>query len=105
MIERNKESHVQSLVELQQEIKSLKTLLLSRGGPASPGGLSTPVVPAKPSIPAWQLTGANHLGSSSLPASPPTLPGTSLYPIQNSSPASSKGKEVETAQVNDSEQA
>ncbi|KAF5313964.1 hypothetical protein D9611_006860 [Ephemerocybe angulata] len=55
MIEKNKESQTQSLGELQQELKSLKALLLSRG----PTTASTPSTPlpmlGRPSIPAWQL--------------------------------------------------
>jgi len=58
MIEKNKESQTHSLAELQQELKSLKALLLSRGP-----GLSTPTtLPAltgRPSIPAWQLASTN----------------------------------------------
>jgi len=54
MIEKNKESQTQTLSELQQELKSLKALLLSRG----PNN-NTPVSPlpilGRPSIPAWQL--------------------------------------------------
>ena len=56
MIEKNKESQTQSLSELQQELKSLKALLLSRG----PNNINnTPASPlpalGRPSIPAWQL--------------------------------------------------
>lgn len=57
MIDKNKESQTNSLAELQQELKSLKALLLSRG-PSFPS--STSPAPAlsnfgRPSIPAWQL--------------------------------------------------
>ncbi|KAI0756640.1 hypothetical protein C8Q80DRAFT_1340485 [Daedaleopsis nitida] len=54
LIDKNKESHNQSLAELQQELKSLKALLLSRG-PSMSTGPSTPILPGKPAIPAWQL--------------------------------------------------
>ncbi|KAI6136699.1 hypothetical protein F5141DRAFT_1185604 [Pisolithus sp. B1] len=65
MIENNKEAQKQSLLELQQELKSLKALLLSRGGTLS----STPSTPlpalaGKPSIPSWQLSGASPTPSS-----------------------------------------
>jgi peroxin-14 len=53
MIEKNKESQNQSLAELQQELKSLKALLLSRG--SGPAVSPMPVLPTRPSIPAWQL--------------------------------------------------
>ncbi|EJD03873.1 uncharacterized protein FOMMEDRAFT_106129 [Fomitiporia mediterranea MF3/22] len=80
MIEKNKESQSQSLGELQQELKSLKALLLSRG-PAYPTAPS-PSLPSfvgRPSIPAWQLTGN---GSSD----PPVVPAPS-----NSAPPSTNG--------------
>ena len=55
MIEKNKETHNQSLAELQQELKSLKALLLNRGTSIS----STPSSPlpmvGRPAIPSWQL--------------------------------------------------
>jgi len=53
MIEKNKETQSQSLSELQQELKSLKALLLSRG----PGSIPSSPLPVlgRPSIPAWQL--------------------------------------------------
>jgi peroxin-14 len=99
MIERNKEHHTQSLNELQQEVKSLKALLLNRptGLQASPSPLSPT---ARPSIPAWQLAGstttnmrAGAAGSSveSAPTavSPPTVP--SVPPVFSNG----KGKEVE----------
>jgi len=93
MIDRNKEHHTQSLNELQQEVKSLKTLLLNRptGMPSSPH----PVAPlARPSIPAWQLgassTTTNSPGVLDLPAT-----GTSLL----ISEGNGKGKEVDTNTV------
>ncbi|KAF8168038.1 hypothetical protein B0H34DRAFT_804053 [Crassisporium funariophilum] len=55
MIEKNKDSQNQSLNELQQELKSLKALLLSRG-PSVSSMPSTPIpLLGRPSIPAWQL--------------------------------------------------
>lgn len=91
MIEKSKESHSQSLAELQQELKSLKALLLSRG-PGTPSGMATPTIPPKPSIPAWQLTGSPHVNSAtslSLPASP-GAPVATTPTLSNG-----KGKEVE----------
>ena len=76
MLEKNKEAQAQGLAELQQELKSLKTLLLSRGPPVSASGTSTPPsLPAftgRPSIPAWQLAGTEAPGSTT-----PTAPVTS----------------------------
>lgn len=91
MIEKSKESHSQSLAELQQELKSLKALLLSRGS-GTPSGMATPIIPPKPSIPAWQLQGSSHVTSAtslSLPASP----GAPAATIP--APTNGKGKEVE----------
>ena len=87
MIEKNKEGHSQSLAELQQELKSLKALLLSRG-PGSVSGATTPIIPSKPSIPAWQLAGSNHYSNTSL--SLPASPRASAIPTANG-----KGKEVD----------
>lgn len=92
MIEKNKESQNQSLNELQQELKSLKALLLNRG----PAISSTPVSPlpllARPSIPAWQLASStpqtNGVDSSSMASAPPTVP-------LNTNIVNGKGKEVE----------
>ncbi|KAF8446010.1 hypothetical protein L210DRAFT_3610558 [Boletus edulis BED1] len=57
MIEKNKETQKQSLAELQQELKSLKALLLSRGPNALTSSPSTPLlaISGRPSIPSWQL--------------------------------------------------
>ncbi|THH06819.1 hypothetical protein EW145_g3828 [Phellinidium pouzarii] len=66
MIEKNKESQTQSLSELQQELKSLKALLLSRG-PSQPTTPSPSLssFTGRPSIPSWQLEGysSTDLGS------------------------------------------
>lgn len=92
MIEKNKESQLQSLSELQQELKSLKALLLSRG-PSVSSGISTPAIPSKPSIPAWQSAGFTLFGdatglSSPAPPAPPSHP-----PIL----ANGKGKEIDSS--------
>lgn len=60
MMDKNKESQSQSLAELQQELKSLKALLLSRGPsfPSAPSP-SLPSLVGRPSIPAWQLAGTS----------------------------------------------
>ena len=83
MIEKNKEVQSQSLGELQQELKSLKALLLSRGT-ATPSTPSVPsfVYPTKPTIPAWQLAASDSRSS--------TPPVPVLSPGQND-----KGKEVD----------
>ncbi|KAI0830672.1 peroxisomal membrane anchor protein conserved region-domain-containing protein [Trametes gibbosa] len=88
MIEKNKESQNQSLAELQQELKSLKALLLSRG-PGVSTGPTTPVLPGKPSIPSWQLAGAP---TSSI-SSPPTPVPFASSPAHSFIP-NGKGKEV-----------
>ena len=90
MMEKNKESQQQTLAELQQELKSMKALLLNRG-PSSPSGFSTPMVPSKPAIPAWQLA------ASTPPPSTPTIPPQSQQPMSMSPPPTSanKGKGVE----------
>ncbi|KAM5533112.1 hypothetical protein V8D89_013255 [Ganoderma adspersum] len=88
MIDKNKESHNQSLAELQQELRSLKALLLSRG-PGLSTGPSTPIFPGKPSIPAWQLTGGSSTQSISTPSTPPPV-----LPPPTSSVVNGKGKDV-----------
>lgn len=64
MLEKNKDVQSQALLDLQQELKSLKALLLSRGGPPLPsiysssppiGGATAPPPLPRPSIPLWQL--------------------------------------------------
>ncbi|KAH9937113.1 peroxisomal membrane anchor protein conserved region-domain-containing protein [Fomitopsis serialis] len=89
MLDKNKESQQQTLAELQQELKSMKALLLSRG-PSSPSGFSTPIVPSKPAIPAWQLAATSPsttMAGSSIP-SPQPLPMSPPFP-------NGKGKAVE----------
>ncbi|KAJ2913401.1 hypothetical protein MD484_g7033, partial [Candolleomyces efflorescens] len=85
MIEKNKESQTQSLGELQQELKSLKALLLSRGPTASIPSSPLPMI-GRPAIPAWQL--ANTPPTPPIAASSPQVNGTSEA-------ASDKGKGVE----------
>lgn len=104
MIERNKEHHTQSLNELQQEMKSLKALLLNRptGVPTSPSPLP---LTARPSIPAWQLAGSTT--SSTTPGmaktnNEPPLNGisSSTYPAGVPIPINNgKGKETETEAI------
>ncbi|KAH9847355.1 peroxisomal membrane anchor protein conserved region-domain-containing protein [Lenzites betulinus] len=91
MIEKNKESQNQSLAELQQELKSLKALLLSRG-PGVSTGPTTPVLPGKPSIPSWQLASAPTNAFTPPTATPlPPSPAPSAVPSYLSN---GKGKEV-----------
>ena len=90
MIEKNKESQNQSLNELQQELKSLKALLLNRPATSSTPVSSLPLL-GRPSIPAWQLGSTPHensVNSSSIPSAPSPVP-------PNTSIANGKGKEVE----------
>ncbi|TFY70368.1 hypothetical protein EVG20_g2640 [Dentipellis fragilis] len=97
MIDRNKETQQQSLAELQQELKSLKALLLSRGSTVSSAPTPPlPNFPPRPTIPAWQL--ARPPSATAAPAadgiaSPsPSVSTTSLAPpvVPNG-----KGKEVQ----------
>jgi peroxin-14 len=93
MLDRVKEQERQSYSELQQELKSLKSLLLSSRDSAM---ASTPSIFSqigkKPSIPAWQLaqsasppvsgtpTAPTSFASSAAPASTPTpLSPTPFY--------------------------
>lgn len=67
MLDKVKDAQAASYTELQQELKSVKTLLLtSRGGSSGADGLHTPGSsalpptvgtgpPRRPTIPAWQL--------------------------------------------------
>ena len=100
MIEKNKDAQTQSLAELQQELKSLKALLLSRGPTHS--GLSSPLpqMPPRPSIPAWQLAQPSSMPSTATAStfppvtpSPPPATSSAPAPYQNGVP-SLKGKEV-----------
>lgn len=89
MIDKTKEAQTQSLTDLQQELKSLKALLLSRG-PTTPSNPSSPL-PApsfRPSIPAWQLAGAPETNS------PTPVPLNTTPPVGNG-----KGKEVDRTPV------
>lgn len=92
-MEKNKESQTQSLAELQQELKSLKALLLSRGPTISSS--PTPPLPSipRPSIPAWQLASAGSPVSNSSETISLSPPGP--YPIVGQSGAKGKGPEVE----------
>ncbi|TEB34949.1 hypothetical protein FA13DRAFT_1660105, partial [Coprinellus micaceus] len=86
MIEKNKDSQTQSLGELQQELKSLKALLLSRG-PATPGTPSSPMpILGRPTIPSWQLA--------STPATP-SAPLVQANGSQESASSLDKGKGVD----------
>lgn len=75
MIEKNKESQNQSLTELQQELKSLKALLLSRGPTSSTAPSSPLPILGRPSIPAWQLA------SSPAPTQSPQLSTQATQPL------------------------
>lgn len=90
-MDRSKETQTQSLAELQQELKSLKALLLSRG-PAVASNPSSPV-PAigRPSIPAWQLAGSTEN------VSPTPLPSTGSAVFGSIPISNGKGKEVDRA--------
>ncbi|KAG2072724.1 hypothetical protein BDR04DRAFT_1096352 [Suillus decipiens] len=95
MIEKNKESQKESLSELQQELKSLKALLLSRGSAPLTSSPSTPIpsLASRPSIPSWQLASSASVTSAaeSLPSS------TSLNRSFTSlTQLNGEGKEAET---------
>lgn len=83
MIEKNKESQSHSLAELQQELKSLKALLLSRN-PSFPSSTSpVPSLPAfaatrPPSIPSWQLAGGSSLPQNGLVGDSSSMNGGGL---------------------------
>ncbi|CAE7146871.1 unnamed protein product [Rhizoctonia solani] len=58
MIDANREAQTRALSELQQEVKSLKALLVTRRpeSPSTPGSILNL---GRPSIPAWQLSGGS----------------------------------------------
>jgi peroxin-14 len=93
MIEKNKDSQTQSLAELQQELKSLKALLLSRGTGSSTAPTSPFPFPGRPSIPAWQLAGASQTNGVHDSGSNQTVSLPSPIPVIP--PVNGKGKEVE----------
>ncbi|KDR85058.1 hypothetical protein GALMADRAFT_233664 [Galerina marginata CBS 339.88] len=97
MMEKNKESQTQSLAELQQELKSLKALLLNRGPTVSSTPASPLPVLGRPSIPAWQLVSSPQPSNNERPEPPSITPSSSLMtagtPIANG-----KGKEVDTGE-------
>ncbi|PWN42830.1 hypothetical protein IE81DRAFT_301382 [Ceraceosorus guamensis] len=84
MFEKTQSAQAQSLSDLQSELKSLKSLLVSRGGAGAgagagasryssgvggassgiSGGRDSPALGFKPSIPAWQLAGGSGSGAS-----------------------------------------
>lgn len=94
MIDKNKESQNQSLAELQQELKSLKALLLNRA-PTLPPSTSSSTLPllSRPSIPAWQL--ASSPNSADIISSSTTTPSTIVASPTTSYPLGGKGKEVD----------
>ncbi|KIJ68369.1 hypothetical protein HYDPIDRAFT_165234 [Hydnomerulius pinastri MD-312] len=98
MIEKNKETQKQSLAELQQELKSLKALLLSRGSTGLTSSPSTPLpgLAGRPSIPSWQLA-----GTTSTIAASESLPGAASRNGSFTPPmlSNGKGKEVEVPAV------
>lgn len=103
MIDKNKETHTQSLAELQQELKSLKALLLSRGPSAPSTPIPPPSFPQRPSIPAWQLAPQSPTPPPAQPTPQPySLPSSALPGVSSPKPISDhgKGKEVEAHEVN-----
>ncbi|KIY72822.1 hypothetical protein CYLTODRAFT_428824 [Cylindrobasidium torrendii FP15055 ss-10] len=100
MIDKTKEAQTQSLGDLQQELKSLKALLLSRG-PTTPSNPSSPL-PApsfRPSIPAWQLAGAPEASSTTpvpLSTTPPVGNGKGKESVLRSNTVSIVRRAVET---------
>jgi hypothetical protein len=68
MIEKNKDAQTQSLGELQQDLKSLKALLLSRTTSTSGTTPPLPTFLPRPTIPSWQL-----LSESPASSATPTL--------------------------------
>jgi len=97
MIEKNKEAQTQSLGELQQDLKSLKTLLLSRTPSTATPGPPLPIFPPRPSIPSWQLDSSSNatvppLGPYGGSSSSPSIVSPSPTPLL----ANGKGKEVKS---------
>lgn len=70
MIEKHTTSQTAALQDLQNELRSLKALLVSRQQTASSGstGAASPV-PQRTSIPAWQMSGGSSTPSWKTPAS------------------------------------
>jgi peroxin-14 len=95
MFEKNKDSQTQSLAELQQELKSLKALLLSRGTGLSSTPASPLPFPGRPSIPAWQLAGSSQ--TNGVNGGDVVLTSTAPLPSMGSvnPPVNGKGKEKE----------
>ncbi|WFD18204.1 peroxisomal membrane protein pex14 [Malassezia caprae] len=64
MFDRAREAQVSALSELQSELKSLRSLLVSRGGLSAgstePAADDAPPARAAPTIPAWQLAEQNE---------------------------------------------
>ncbi|KAF9481368.1 hypothetical protein BDN70DRAFT_803504 [Pholiota conissans] len=99
MIEKNKESQNQSLAELQQELKSLKALLLSRGPTTSSTPSSLPIL-GRPSIPAWQLA-SSPSATHSTPASPRLTPLPSSPMVAPALEVSAKVEELSRPSLED----
>ncbi|KAH8998971.1 peroxisomal membrane anchor protein conserved region-domain-containing protein [Lactarius hatsudake] len=91
MIEKNKEAQTQSLGELQQDLKSLKTLLLSRTPSTATPAPPLPNFPPRPSIPLWQLSDSSSNGTV-LPVGTPSP--SIVTPPPAPFLANGKGKEV-----------
>lgn len=101
MIEKNKEAQTQSLTELQQELKSLKALLLTRGPSipgigghtaSSPSGVSLsslPTTPSRPAIPAWQLASPPAPAANGTESDKGKAPEMNPYPPPSSSSTAS----------------
>lgn len=111
MLEKNKDAQSQALLDLQQELKSLKALLLSRSGPplsssltsSATGGSAlyppsshptspysigalggqTPPLP-KPTIPAWQLASTAGSNTPTLSPAPASTAAPAPVPFQPS---------------------
>lgn len=55
MIEKSKEGSNSAMLDLQQELRSLKSLILSSNGKGTGSPISLPLPASRPTIPAWQL--------------------------------------------------